>query len=90
MKRLLCVIALSLVVASALAAQGQMAPDPPQVKADPSPPQLTEMEALSVQNAALQQQLTNLNMALEACHIEAAHPGYKLDPQKGLVKKSQP
>lgn len=51
------------------------------------PDRLTEIELLRLQNAALQQQLTNMNVSLTTCRVEAAHPGYTIDPQKGLVKK---
>lgn len=52
--------------------------------------QLTETELLRLQVVALQQQVASVNGALESCRIELAHPGYRFDPAKGLVKKDAP
>jgi hypothetical protein len=79
---LACLLAVLLTV-GAVRAQQPAASAP---KGDDAP-KLTEVESLHLQVIGLQQQLTSLSVALETCHIEQAHPGYRLDPQKGLVKK---
>lgn len=76
MKRLLGGLSVALLLATAAFAQ-----------TTDETPRLTEVEALRLQVASLQSQVMALNMTLEGCRVEVAHPGYKFDPSKGLVKK---
>lgn len=77
---------LTILLSVVLVAQGPKSVTRPIDEVDQAP-RLTEVESLRLQVIGLQQQITSMSVALETCHIEAAHPGYKLDPQKGLVKR---
>lgn len=48
---------------------------------------LSQVETLRLQIVALQQTIVSLSAAVETCRIEVAHPGYRYDASKGLVKK---
>lgn len=70
--RFICGLSVALLLATAVFAQDD---------------QVSVEQVLRLQVAQLQQQLAAVNMTLEVCRVEVAHPGYRLDPQKGLVKR---